>query len=92
MTDDERTQQPPGEELVHPAIGHLIVLRSTLAACLTNVDAMLAMLAGAPPAEEAAPAPCEHPDDQLEVISGFGEPGRVRCRLCGEEFDKEATW
>lgn len=79
------------DPLVHPAVGHLVVLRSTLAACLANVDAALAALSEAEPAQEAAP-PCEHPQDQQEVISGFGEPGRVRCKLCGEEFDKEATW
>ena len=70
------------------ALGHLVVLRSTLQAQLVNVDAAIAALSG----EEEAPATpdCKHP--QRELLTNMGETPRWRCKDCGAEFTEEASW
>ena len=82
--EPEQVQPSPG-----PALGHLIVLRTTLAAALTNLDAAINLLSGVDPGQSV---PCQHPEDQLVPISGLGEKLRVRCRVCGAELEKESTW
>jgi hypothetical protein len=83
------------------AIGHLIVLRTTIQAAITNIDAAIALLAGsAPPtaAEEQGDddprtgCPNGHPEDQQQIISPVGQPIRARCGVCQAEYAKEATW
>lgn len=74
---------------LHPAVGHLVVLRATLRAALEEIDAAIALFLVAAP-EPASAATCTH--DERELVSSMGEKPRYRCQACGAEFAEEAAW
>jgi hypothetical protein len=70
------------------AMGHLVVVRTTLAACLSNVDAAIAALGITAETAPSAEPSCGHPQGQRQAVGGLASRD-WRCGLCGYEHHSE---